>query len=125
MTIDSNNYADPRVLEALIAEGQALSEELPRVKTYADKRQVEDYQLRVQRFRNRLNKADKALAQGIRGFQNWRGVVEMMDDTLKTDDKEASSYFWALHNGEVDVSKGKPAVDPGETHGPYNHSDSM
>lgn len=96
-------------IENLISDGQTLSAELQTVKTYTDKRKVEDYGSRVVRFRNRVKRMDKELADQIRECQKWRGALSILEEDLKADKDEAKSYFWRLHNGEVEVQSGGEA----------------
>ncbi len=105
MIIDPNQYTDDNILNTLIAEAQALSQQLSTIKTTMDKRIVEDYKNRIARERTNLKRADESLRREIDRLKAKRKLIEITDDVLSSDSKEATGYFWALHEEEKDSKK--------------------
>lgn len=109
MTIeDHNDYLSQALIETVFSQGEELSTKLAEVKTQTAKELVEEYERKIDRHLNLMEKIDAEHAREMDRLRNTRRMLKVLSSTLKTDSAEAKALFWKLHHQEKDARYREP-----------------
>lgn len=99
-------------LSQLSAEHESLHARLALVKTETAKELVESFMLEIERFRNKLKAKKHENSRKIDELRGDNSLLSLMDDSLKTDHKEAEGYMFQLIQEKKDAMFGRSPNNP-------------
>ena len=92
----------------LSAEHEALHTRLDLVKSEQSKENVESFMLEIERFRNKLKTKRHENSRKIDELRGENSLLDLMDDSLKTDHAEARGVMYALIQERKDAMFNRP-----------------